>query len=122
MLFILLTFLSIFYFVLGLFLMNNVELRGIFKKSSYTDVSIMRLLGSFGAAQGLSTLVISILFILFHYEGDVNLLVIGLVTSAIVAVGCLIRYLAKKDKFYVNLMSRLFAWSATGVILYLVYR
>ncbi|HMG90117.1 MAG TPA: hypothetical protein VK589_08650 [Chryseolinea sp.] len=110
MLFILLTLLCMFYYVLGFFLMNNVELRNMFKRISYTNISIMRILGSIGASQGLSTLVISVLFILMQYEGDFNLLVIGLVTVLIVVAVSLVRYQARKDRFYLKLISRMCLW------------
>lgn len=122
MLFVLLTLLSIFYFVLGFFLINNIELKDLFKKSSYSNISVLRMLGSFfGAAHGLSTVAMGILFIIMHYEGGINLLVIGLVTCAIVVVVSLIRYLARHDKFYLKVISRLCLWIAMAVIVYITY-
>jgi hypothetical protein len=110
-----------FYYVFGVFLLNDIPLRNIFKRASYRDTSIMRIIGSFGAAQSLSTLVISILFMVLNYAGDVNLLVAGVVSSAIVVIIGLVRYQTKKDRFYLKLTHKLCLWSAVGVVAYFVF-
>lgn len=122
MLFIFLTVLSVFYYAFGLFLMNGVGFKTMFRKSTYSGISWMRILGSFWAAQCLSTLVVSILFIILQYAGGANLLLIGVVSSAISVVVSLVRYQAKKDKFYLNLVYKLSVWCFAGVGIYLFYQ
>lgn len=118
MLFILFTFLSIYYYGLGFFLLNDLRLKDIFKKSSYTKISTLRILGSILAPMFLSSLLIGILYILMRYEGSLNMFFTGLTSVVIVIIISLIKYQTKKDPFYKKVVLKFSLWAALAIIVY----
>jgi hypothetical protein len=117
-LFISFTFLAVYYYILGFFLLNDFTFKSIFKKSSYGKLSTMRILGSIGASIFLSSLLISILFIIMRYEGGLNQFLIGITSVVIVIIISLVKYQTKKDPFYMKVVLKFSLWAALGIVIY----
>src|SRR5258706_11537060 len=62
--------LSFIYFYFGFALLNNIGFRAMFKKASYANISIGRILGAIGVGLFLSIVLIGILFKLQIWNGS----------------------------------------------------
>jgi len=120
-LFITLSLLSIFYYCLGFFILNNLSFQHIFKRSTYKHISILRIIGSIGASMLLSSLVVGILFKIMKYEGSVNLIVTGLISVAVVILISLVKYQFGKDRFYLDVVFKFAHWAVLGLIVHAIF-
>ena len=73
--------LLIFYYVLSFALFNGIKLRDIFKKVSYKDTNVKRIIGAIGLGFALSTIITGGLFKLQFWAGANIYLHIGLVNT-----------------------------------------
>lgn len=112
--------LSLIYFYLGFALFNNIRLRKIFNRSSYKDVSSLRILGAVGAGFALSTTTIGILYKFQSWEGAELYLATGLVGLLIIVVVGGVKYSKNKDSYYSNIFKRVAVFGGIGLILILL--
>lgn len=115
--FIILSVLTLYYYCLGFFLLNNIHFEEILKRSAYRHISPVRIIGSIAASMFLSSLIVGILFKLMEYEGNLHLLAIGLMAVATVLLISLVKYLLTKDRFYLNVIFRFAHWEVLGLII-----
>jgi uncharacterized membrane protein len=110
--------LACIYYPLGFAFFNKIKIKEIFKKSSYSDLSALRVLGAIGAGTALSTICVGILFKLQRWPGsDINLLA-GLILSLIVLIIAIIRFVKSKDLFYRQIFIRFSIIGIFGVLMY----
>jgi hypothetical protein len=98
-----LTLLAMVYFYLGFAVFNNIRLKDIFKKSSYSNISSGRIVGAIGVGMNLSIIVIGLLFKLLIFAGAFEMLTIGVTSLTITLFAALIVFILKKknlDFFY----------------------
>ena len=117
-----LTLLAMIYFYLGFALLNNVPLKAIFKKSSYSDTGSLRITGAIGVGILLSIIAIGLLFKLMILTGAIEMLTIGVVGLAVTLFAAWIIFIIKKkqlDAFYIGTFVRGGIAVILGIILYL---
>ncbi|HRZ42067.1 MAG TPA: hypothetical protein P5228_05120 [Bacteroidales bacterium] len=112
-----LTILACIYYPLGFAFFNGIRLRAIFKKDSYKGVSALRIIGAIGLGMGLAAICIGILFKLQHWPGGDTNLIAGLVTTLIILIIALIKYLKSKSDYYKLIFSRIAIIGGFGLIL-----
>jgi hypothetical protein len=116
------TLLAIIYFYFGFALLNNVALKGIFKKSSYSNANSLRIVGAIGVGILLSIVVIGLLFKLLILTGAIEMLTIGVVGLVVTLFAAWIIFIIKKkqlDAFYMGTFVRGGIAVMKGIILYL---
>ena len=112
--------LSILYFFFSFLLLNNIRLRGIFKKESYATTNTLRIIGTIGAGIALSIIVNGIIFKFNNWPfGDQNLM-IGLILLFCIAVVSIIKFISTKTTFYRNLLIRIFIVGGIGLIFFMI--
>jgi hypothetical protein len=112
--------LACLYFYLGFALFNNVSLKGLFKKTTYKELSTKRILGSVGIGTGLSIAIIGIMFKIQHWPSASLFLGTGLVISFIGLIIVTIKFIKTKDKFYLKLISRIAIIGVFGFFLFII--
>jgi alcohol dehydrogenase class IV len=111
--------LSMIYFNFGFALFNDIRLRKILKKDSYTDISSLRILGAVGAGLALSMTTIGLMFKFQSWPGaDFNLIagLLGLVTVTIIGV---IKYMQNKSDYYTRILKRVTIFGGLGLLVFL---
>jgi len=108
--------LSILYFPFGVALFNGINLKDIFKKESYQGLSVLRIIGSFGVGNALSTLSYGIQFKLLHWPNGITYLVTGLILVIIALLFAGYKYFESKNNFYVSILIRLVAFVIIGFL------
>ena len=114
------TTLSAFYFLFSFALFNDIKLRDIFKKESYKDTSVKRIIGAIVLGFGLSPIILGGLFKLLSFAGANIQLLIGLLTTGIVLVIAIIFYFRSKADYYKRIFIRIAIYGGLGLILYFI--
>lgn len=115
-----LSFLSILYCYFGFALLNGIPLRKIFKKSSYTAISSMRIVGAIGTGIGLSTAIIGVLFKFMSWPGSSFMLIIGLLFISVFFFYSLVKLFMNQSAFYINIICRVAFFGGIGFLLFLL--
>jgi len=115
-----LSFLSILYCYFGFALLNGISLRKIFKKSSYTEISSMRIVGAIGTGIGLSTAIIGVLFKFMSWPGSSFMLMIGLMFVSVFFFYSLVKLFINQSAFYINIICRIAFFGGIGLLLLLL--
>lgn len=110
--------LSIIYLALSFALLNNVRLRSVFKKVSYNNVSILKIIGAIGTGIVLSLICIYSLFKFMRWPFADQGLSISLITLLIPIVVTAIKWLTTKNEFYITFLIRLVVIGVIGTIFY----
>lgn len=113
-------FLSILYFYFGFAILNSISFRKIFKKSSYSAISSMRIVGAIGTGIGLSTVIIGLLFKFMSWPGSYFMLLIGLLSMSVFFAYALIKFIINKSSFYTNILLRTAFFGGIGLFLLLM--
>jgi len=108
--------LSGIYFYLGFAFFNDIPLKVLFKKESYANISLFRILGTIGFGFSLSLITIGILFKIQLWKGANLDLLIGLVLISIITIVSLIKFLKNKDKFYNRIFARIIIIGGFGLL------
>jgi len=112
--------LSMFYFYLSFAYFNNVGLRRLFKRDSYSGIGAMRIILAVISGIALSVLCIGCLFKMQFWPGaDINLLV-GLVLTALVLIPISILALKSQMAIFKRALYRLVFFGAVGLFLFLI--
>jgi len=112
--------LSIFYFYLSFAYLNNVGLRRLFKRESYSGIGASQILLGVAAGIALSILCIGCLFKMQFWPGaDTNLLV-GLVLTALVLIPISIQVAKNQMAVFKRALNRLVFFGAVGLFLFLI--
>ncbi|WP_179335324.1 hypothetical protein [Winogradskyella costae] len=112
--------LSMLYFVFGFGLLNQIRFRNLFKKESYKDISILRIIGAMGTGLVLSILSISILFKFQRWPyGNITLL-IGLASVLPIVIVVIFKFFTHKNRFYRTLLIRLSIISTVGISFFFI--
>ena len=102
-----LSFLSMLYFAVSTLLFNSVSIRQLFKGGGFNGVSSLRIAGSAGTGIVFSIAITGIMFRELRLEGAGFMLALGTITSTLVLVVVLIKYLqSRKVPFYQNMLIR----------------
>ena len=113
--------LSILYYPLGFALFNNIRMKQILKKDSYQGLSVLHIIGSIGAGIALSTSCLGILFKLLHWPNGEIYVLTGLVTSLVVFIIAIAKYVISRDKYYLSIFIRLIITSVVSLIIVFLY-
>jgi uncharacterized protein (TIGR02145 family) len=115
-----LTILSLIYFPFGFAFFSQIKLKRIFRKDSYQGLSALKIIGAFSAGIALSAVCMGILFRLQHYIGGELYLIIGLVSTFIVLIIALIKFVKNKTAFYTRIFKRIAIIGGFGLILAII--
>lgn len=111
--------LSMFYYAFSFALFNGIRLRDIFKKASYKDTSVKRIIGAVGLGFALSTIIIGVLFKLQFWPGAMVQLMTGLVMTGLILLIATIFYFRSKADFYKRVFRRIAIYGIPGLMLLL---
>lgn len=112
--------LSMFYFYLSFAYLNNVGLRRLFKRDSYSEIGATRIILAVISGIALSILCIGCLFKMQFWPGaDTNLLV-GLVLTALVLIPISIVALKSQLAVFKRALYRLVFFGAVGLFLFII--
>lgn len=98
--------LSIIYYCLGFAIFNNINLKVVFKKASYSGLSQLRIVGSVLAGMSFSTLIIGMVFKMLNWPGSRIAMLLGLSAMLVLLVISAIKFISKKENFYKNMIVR----------------
>jgi glucan phosphoethanolaminetransferase (alkaline phosphatase superfamily) len=112
--------LSFLYFFFGVALLNQVILKNAFKKDSYKDISIAKVVIAIGAGIGLAMACIGILYKIQHWEGSILYLTISIIILAIISIICFIRFLKNKEPYYTRTFKRVIIFGGMGILMLLI--
>lgn len=110
--------LSGFYFYCSFLLLNNIRLRNAFKKTSYSELGLWRLLGTIFTGFVLSLVVIYSLFKFQRWPYGQQGLMISLVLLLFVIIVVSIKLKSTNNIFYKDLLVRLFIIGFFGALLF----
>ena len=111
--------LSTVYYVFGFALFNNIRLRDIFKKASYKDTTVKRIIGAVGLGWAISAIISGGLFKLQLWPGAGILLPTGLVSIGIILIIAIIFYFRSKADYYKGIFKRIAIYAVLGLVFYL---
>jgi len=112
--------LSGLYFYLGLFLFNGIPLKGIFKKSSYKGLSVVRILGTMFLGLVYAALLIGILFKFNYWPGGHFLLLTGINLLILSIIVLFLKTLLSKTVFYKKYLFQSIAFLVVAVAFYFI--
>jgi len=99
-----LTVLATIYYPIGFFFFNSIPIGKIFKKKSYTGLTFMRGLGTFGGGLIFSILIIGGLFKLLQLPGAGAMLTIGLTAGTLFFIVTLVKYFMNRGSSFLRSM------------------
>jgi len=111
--------LSLIYYPMGFVFFNNIQLRNVFKKDTYTGIGWKRIVGAIVTGVVVSTLLIGVLFVIMHYPGGSYILIRGLIGAIVVSIIALVKNRKAKNEYYSFLLSRMLFAGSMGIVLLL---
>jgi hypothetical protein len=112
-----LSFLSLFYMYFSFAFFNGVQLRNIFKKVAYSDVSALRIVGAIGTGVALSQTIIGLIFKFNEWPGAFVMMSVGLSGLLVVAIVGFIQFTKNKIDYYRNIFKRIALFGGLTLIL-----
>lgn len=109
--------LILLYFFFGFALFNNIRIRGIFKRNSYKNISVLRILGSIFVGICLSITVIAILFHFQVWPGAIAMMYLWPIGMILVLLAVLSKWFLTKDSFYKGILKRIGIFGLLALIL-----
>ncbi len=109
--------LAVLYMYFSFALFNDVRLRNIFKKGTFTEINKMRTFGAAGAGIALAITIIGIMFKIQLWPGAELQLRMGLLALAFVTAIGLFKYLKEKSPFYLRVFKRAAVVGGLGLTL-----
>jgi hypothetical protein len=109
--------LAVLYMYFSFALFNDVRLRNIFKKGTFSEINKMRIFGAAGAGIALAITIIGIMFKVQLWPGAELQLRMGLLALAIVTAIGLFKYLKEKSSFYLRVFKRAAVVGGLGLTL-----
>lgn len=107
------------YYPFGLFIINSIPLKKVFKRESYRGISFLRGFGSVVTGISLSIVIVGIMFKLLLSPGASVMLSVGLISSALVLSIALYKYLGNfRAMFYRQMLVRMGVFMVFGSILF----
>lgn len=113
------TTLSIFYYIFGFAIFNNIGFRGIFKKELYKKTNAKKIIGAIGLGWAISIITIGGLFKIQLYQGASIQLLFGLILISILFLIALTRYFKNRSVYFPRIFKRIIIFGSLGLILYL---
>ncbi|MFN8309896.1 MAG: hypothetical protein U0T73_08030 [Chitinophagales bacterium] len=107
--------LAFFYLYFSFALFNNIRFRNLFKKSSYSGIKALRIMGSVVTGFVLTLLVVGIIFKTLMWPGASLMCIAALPPTLLVSIVTLVRYLPHRDGFYEPILWRLVIYSSIVV-------
>ena len=107
---------ALIYYPFGFAFFNNIRLRNIFKKKSYKGISVLHIIGAIVVGMALSVICVGILFKIQGYPMANFLLTDGLISSVIILIIGLIKYLKSKSSYYSFMLNRIAIIGGIGLL------
>ena len=105
------------YFIFGFAVLNNVQIRGIFKKDSYRKISKMRMFGAVLLGIALAITIYGIFFRILILPFGMFLSFFGLSCLSIIAIIAIIKYGKTESPFYKGVITRIIIIGGLGLFL-----
>lgn len=112
--------LSLAYMIFGFAIITGFGLRNAFKKETYENIRIWRVVGSVALGWGLGSIVIGILFKVMLWPGADQMLANGLFSGIIALPVLVVKFLQTKAAFYKINLIRLLVIAGIGAIWYFI--
>jgi hypothetical protein len=112
-----LSILSVFYLYFSFAFFNGIQLRNIFKKVAYKDVSALRIVGAIGTGIALSQTIIGLIFKFNEWPGAFVMMSVGLSGFLVVAIVGFIQFTKNKIDYYRNIFKRIALFGGLTLIL-----
>jgi hypothetical protein len=112
-----LSILSVFYLYFSFTFFNGIQLRNIFKKVAYSDVSALRIVGAIGTGIALSQTIIGLIFKFNEWPGAFVMMSVGLSGLLVVTIVGLIQFTKNKIDYYRNIFKRIALFGGITLIL-----
>ena len=109
---------SLFYWLFGFALFNNIPFRSIFKKDAYKETYWKRIVGAFLTGYALSIVIIGILFRFQFLPGGKFLLLFGFCCLSIILLIAIAKYEKTKSLLYTRVIKRIIIIGGLGLFLY----
>jgi hypothetical protein len=107
-----------FYYFLSFALFNGISFKGIFKESSYKNISAFRIISAIIAGWAFSVLFIGIFFKLEVLPYAKNLMIVGLAVSGSIFIISLISFLRSKSDYFRQILFRIVIIGGIGLFLF----
>ncbi len=98
--------LSVHYLLCGFFLFNDIRLRDCFKRSSYKEITALKIIGSLVSAVVLSVLIAGILYRLLYTDGNMMILIFTLSLNVVFTLSLAFTVSIRHIAFYKNILIR----------------
>jgi glucan phosphoethanolaminetransferase (alkaline phosphatase superfamily) len=112
--------LAYYYFFFGFAFFNQIQLKRIFKKESYSEISTIKIIIALGLGIGLSCTCIGILFKIQYWTGARQYLIIGIAIILIVLLIGVISLNKIKGSFLIGILKRSILIGGFGALLLLI--
>ena len=111
---------SVFYFIGTVPLLLKIPIKKILSKSSYSQLSKLRIGGTVATAYSLAIVVTGVMFKLLLLPGAGEMLGIGTMTLFIISVISTFKYLKTKEEFYKSVLIRTACALSFGFLFYII--
>lgn len=108
-----------FYYFLSFALFNNVSFLSIFRKESYNQISVQRILFAIGTGFALSLILVAVVFVIKDWPLADFTLAAGLLLLAVLFLIASIRFLVKRSSYLKWILIRLLSYGLLGLYFYL---
>lgn len=98
--------LSVHYLVCGFFLFNDIRLRDGFRRSSYKEITALKIVGSIISSIVLSVLIAGILYRLLYWDGNMMILLFTLGINMVFTMSLAFIVSIRHISFYKNILIR----------------
>jgi len=112
--------LFVFYYVFSFAFFNDIRLQDIFKKTSYKDTNVKKIICAIVLGWALSTIIIGVLFKLQFWAGADFLLKTGLIYTGLILLIAIFFYFRNKSNNYIRVFKRIVIYGGLGLVLYLI--
>lgn len=114
------TNLSLYYYIFGFAVFNNIPLSKLTKKESYQLIEIKRIVLSIISGWAFSTIIVGIIFKLFDWGFGDTIIIIGLIVNLASLTYSIFKYISNKSPFYLGLIIRGMIYGGFSLSLYLL--
>ena len=109
--------LATIYFYFGFALLNGVRMRNMFKKVSYQEIGVKKILFAVGVGLALGVLLIGILFKIQHWPAADMQLSLGFYSCIVALIIALVFYAKTKESIFKNVLVRTIFFGCIGAVL-----
>lgn len=112
--------LCLYYILFGFAIFNNIPLKKVFKKESYSEITSNKIILSVITGIVLSLITWTMMFLFLNWPGVFILFFISIISLVLLAIGLFIGYKAHNAPFLIPIFRRLALYGSIIIIMYLI--